>query len=187
MDKVSFELRTENRYILGPQNKKRCRKCEQVYDGIQKNFHIHKILKTGTTQYSSICKSCQSIRGKAHKDKLCETIETYVPYLLVHIKHRAKKDDIPFNLSLDHLVDIWNTQGGRCYYTNLYMDLLARTDKRNSPHRNFPSLDRKVPHLGYVDGNVAWTLYAVNRMKNDLSEHEFADFCLLVAGKYSHE
>lgn len=40
------------------------------------------------------------------------------------------------------------------------------------PTDNSPSLDRRIPELGYVPGNVAVISYRANRIKNDATLQE---------------
>jgi hypothetical protein len=65
------------------------------------------------------------------------------------------------------------------------MDLQAAPIGGKSPHINFPSVDKMVPSLGYVDGNVVWCLWGINRMKNNLSASEFVDFCNTVVEHFT--
>lgn len=69
----------------------------------------------------------------------------------------------------------WEAQQGMCFYTGDIMDFSAK--KKRYPHINFPSVDRKVPSLGYTKQNVVWCRYGVNRSKNDLTDLEFVEMC----------
>lgn len=180
MKNNDIKIRTENRYILHPRDQKRCTKCNIIYDGIREYFDIHKKKKDNTYQYSGKCKLClKKIREK--RAKLQKTdINLYCAKLVAQLKYRAKVVDVPFNLTKDDLVDAWNKQSNKCYYTNVMLDLTkANTDKK-SPHLDFPSVDRKNPADGYTKGNVVWCLWSVNRMKNNLTEQQFLDFCKVV-------
>jgi hypothetical protein len=172
-----FEIRTENRYTLHPQGKKRCTVCEMIYDNIIMNFDIHKKNKNGTTAYTGQCKHCmQKIRS--NRNTLYRTqIDLYVRRLLPAIRCRAKEEGLDFDLTKQDLVDIWNLQNGFCYYTNQKLDLQAAKEHKKAPHINFPSVDKLTPHLGYVRSNIVWCLYGVNRMKNNFSKDQFVQFC----------
>jgi len=179
-----LEIRTENRYTLHPQGKKRCTKCETVYDTIPDNFDIHHRKPNGECSYSGQCKSCLSqIRGNRF-DLYKTDVELYVKRLLPAVRCRAKEDELEFNLSAEYLAQLWRNQDGLCYYTGKPMNLQATTDDRRAPHVDFPSLDKLTPSAGYVEGNVVWTLYGVNRMKNNFTERQFIDFCKLVTERF---
>jgi hypothetical protein len=57
------------------------------------------------------------------------------------------------------------------------MNFMAKNENRKSPHRDFPSVDRKIPMHGYIKENVVLCRWEVNRMKNDLTTTEFMDIC----------
>jgi hypothetical protein len=42
------------------------------------------------------------------------------------------------------------------------------------------SLDQKDPAKGYVEGNVQWLAWCVNRAKGDLSNQDFFDMCAVI-------
>lgn len=180
MKNNDIKIRTENRYILHPHDQKRCTRCNTIYNGIREHFDIHKKKKDNTYQYSGKCKPCLK-KIRADRAKLQKTdIKLYCAKLLVQLKHRAKAGDLPFNLIKDDLIDAWNKQNNKCYYTDTILDLTKVTVDKISPHLDFPSIDRKNPSAGYTKGNIVWCLWAVNRMKNNLTEQQFLDFCKIV-------
>lgn len=75
-------------------------------------------------------------------------------------RSRAKAKGLPFNLSLDDF-----TIPERCPALGIEIALGGNTD-------NSPSLDRVVPSLGYVRGNVVVISNRANRIKNNASAHE---------------
>jgi dUTP pyrophosphatase len=93
------------------------------------------------------------------------------------IKHRSKKLDVPFNLSLEHLINLYNQQQGLCYYTGIPMQLIT-TDFKNKGQASLDvmSVDRQVPKLGYVDDNVVLCCNGVNKFKGNESTEDFMDF-----------
>jgi len=93
-----------------------------------------------------------------------------IKLMLDRIKTRAKKLDIPFNLTLDHLISIapdkcpvfntdfnWNTMNG-------------------TPVPTSPSLDKIDPEGGYVIGNVQWVSLLANAMKQNATPHQIKQF-----------
>lgn len=81
---------------------------------------------------------------------------------LSNIKTRAKANGLPFNLTMETLPPMPE----RCPALNIP---LARGGK-GSP--NGPELDRLVPALGYVVGNVQWISRRANCMKSDATLEE---------------
>lgn len=79
--------------------------------------------------------------------------------MLKDAKYRAKKQGLPFNLTEDD------------FEIPTHCPALGLTLRRR--HRDLsPSLDRLVPELGYVKGNVIVVSNRANRMKNDATVHE---------------
>lgn len=101
------------------------------------------------------------------------TGEGYRALWLNNIRRRAKKKGLPFDLTLEDLVfpDICPVLG---------IPLVARSGKFND---SSPSLDRVVPELGYVKGNVAVMSYRANRIKCHAS---LADMKAIVAYMERH-
>lgn len=125
------------------------------------------------------CKYCNGIRKKRDRQRrglLPEVkaqrarvmkkwwIDNPKSFLLIRARGRAKKiPGLPFSIEV---TDFEITS-----HCPLIGILLKRNDKMG-PSNNSPTLDRIVPALGYVKGNV-WVISAkANRMKNDASLEE---------------
>lgn len=74
-------------------------------------------------------------------------------------KRRAKKLGIPFDIEIS---DISIPEG--CPALGIKLE----SNKRHH-HDNSPTLDRVIPSLGYVKGNIAVISLRANRIKNDAS------------------
>lgn len=70
-------------------------------------------------------------------------------------KARAKKKGLPFNLTLDDL-----RVPACCPVLGIRLK-----SRRGAFHDRSPSIDRTVPELGYVKGNVTIMSYRANRIK----------------------
>lgn len=80
-----------------------------------------------------------------------------------------------FDIDLEFLFKLWETQDGICPYTGLKMDLPPTIDhKRRDPA--CASLDRIDPNKGYMKGNVQFVTQFVNFGKNSYSEEEVKFF-----------
>ena len=163
--------------VLRSQKRKRCTRCEVVYDDIAANFDIHHTTTAGSVSYTGQCKSCLFHIRSERIQRYKRDISLYCRRLLPAIRCRVKEENTNFNLTLEFLVDLWNKQSGLCYYTRDSMDLTAVTEDKKSPHLEFPSLDRLTPNEGYTQGNVVWCTWGVNRMKNNLSKDQLILFC----------
>jgi hypothetical protein len=93
------------------------------------------------------------------------------------IKYNANRRGIDFDVSIDHLDKIWEEQQGRCYYTDIELDITSRNNAT-------ASLDRRDSTQGYIEGNVIWVDKDVNYCKYTLTEERFLQ---LVEKIYLHK
>lgn len=86
-------------------------------------------------------------------------------YLLA-AKKRAREQGVPFDLEESDIVfpDVCPVLGIPVF--------LLRTDGPRKRTDNTPSLDRVIPSLGYVKGNVHVISWRANRLKNDATMDE---------------
>lgn len=99
-------------------------------------------------------------------DKRDTTRRGHLRYYLRDAKVRAKRKGLPFDLDLDHLDSI---AVERCpvFGTEFKFGLTGRGLQPDSP-----SLDRRVPALGYVKENVAFISHRANTIKHDATVEE---------------
>lgn len=82
--------------------------------------------------------------------------------MLRRVKHRAKHQSLPFDLTLPDIIIPTH-----CPILNIRLRVSA-----NKLTDNSPSLDRVIPSLGYVRGNVIVISMRANRIKSDASLEE---------------
>ena len=89
-------------------------------------------------------------------------------YLYWQVKGRALRGGLPFNLEPEDLVipDVCPVLG---------IPLFRNTGGKR-PTANSPSVDRIIPELGYVKGNIQVISQRANVMKNDASPDELRKF-----------
>lgn len=131
--------------------KKKCCICKKLKE--LEEFHKHPKMKLGRQPE---CKSCKYTRNLESKRR------NWAQYLLTRAKHRAKKKQLDFNLTLSDIVI-----PEKCPFFEVKFD-----DSRFSP-----SLDRIDPKLGYVVGNVQVISKLANHIKWDTSPGELRAFC----------
>lgn len=76
-------------------------------------------------------------------------------------KTRAKKYNVPFKITLQDLIDMFPTDN-LCPVLKKPFVWGTKSSKELSP-----SIDRMIPELGYVKGNIKFISYKANRIKND--------------------
>jgi hypothetical protein len=90
-----------------------------------------------------------------------QTPHQWCSHILVPIRNRALEKGVSCTITAQHLRDIW-PMDNRCPI--LKTTFLCGMEKGNPAG---PSVDRIVPSLGYVPGNVAIISYRANRIKID--------------------
>ena len=92
-----------------------------------------------------------------------------------HIKYGAIKRNLEFLISIEYAWELFLKQKGKCFYTNLDIELKTRNSGQMTA-----SLDRIDSSLGYVEGNVVWVHKHINIMKNEYNHEYFLSLCKLV-------
>lgn len=88
-------------------------------------------------------------------------------------KKRAQAKQLPYDIDIGYLLSIF-PEDGKCPALGIIL-VWGDADGRG----NSPSLDRIVPELGYVRGNVRWLSQLANQIKSDATTAEIcavADF-----------
>ena len=85
-------------------------------------------------------------------------------YLLAYAKLRSKQKNIPFDLTIDDIIipEVCPIMGTK----------FDRADKKTAP-----SIDRIVPELGYIKGNIQVISTLANQMKWNSTKEELIQFC----------
>jgi hypothetical protein len=95
---------------------------------------------------------------------------------LQNAKKRAVKRGLSFDLDKEYLLDIFERQDGKCYYSGIKMNIVKDDDL--SVHDPLKmSLDCVDPDKGYIKGNVVWSAYCVNTFKQKMSQTEMLRVC----------
>ena len=89
---------------------------------------------------------------EANLRKIISSENSYKKYLLRSAKQRASKQGIPFDITISDFKHIGDRQGGT--------------------YEDSPSIDKIIPELGYVRGNVWVVSNKANRIKNNATLEE---------------
>ena len=81
-------------------------------------------------------------------------------------QYRAKKSGVPFDLTEEYLESIWTG------YCPVFRQRMAQPRSGKRSDKTQPSLDRLIPHKGYVRGNVVWISNKANTIKSDATSSE---------------
>lgn len=143
---------TCDKIIIGRTDKKYCSgKCRSAANhGTKEDMHSAYLKK----------RESALIWAKKHKLKNREL------YMLKSAKERAKKKGIVFNITIEDIVIPF-----RCPLIGI------KLKKELGRENNTPTLDKIIPELGYVKGNVWVISWKANRIKSDLNKEEIISFC----------
>lgn len=133
--------------------------------------------------HKNICKKCHTQKQikkyhslgpeekKRKKAKQNEWIKNnYLYYRVTNTRCRAKASNIPFNITIEDVQEIWNKQEGKCYYTNEPMILGPSARKWQCV-----SIDRVDSNKGYERENIVLCRGIINLVKNELSIDELLE------------
>jgi hypothetical protein len=99
---------------------------------------------------------------------------------LSRVRARALETKKPFNLTLDHLLALYEEQSGKCKISGIPMRPYSRFNQgEDRARRNpwAPSVDRIDNAEGYVIGNVQLTCIIANIAKSDFGEEALLVMC----------
>lgn len=97
-----------------------------------------------------LCKSCMAAYQRSHNNTLKGHLRVLVRSAKANAKARLEKGRIDagvFDLDITHMFELWDKQGGLCYYSKIPMNF--------DRHEWSPSLERLDPEKGYTVSNVA--------------------------------
>ena len=128
-----------------------------------KKCHVQKQIK----KYHSLSPEEKRLK-KAKQNEWVKN--NYLHYRVTGSRARAKECGIPFNITVDDVQEVWEKQGGKCYYTDQPMILGP------SPRRwQCVSIDRVDSNRGYEKDNIVLCRGIVNLVKNELSVSELLE------------
>jgi hypothetical protein len=110
-------------------------------------------------------------RIKNWNDDQMRTKNGHIKNIFQARKSKAKKENIPFDVSLEYLISI---APDNCPVFNIPLSWTFRTGGKAEP--TSPSLDKIIPSLGYVKGNVQWLSLKANLMKQNATHEELNQF-----------
>jgi hypothetical protein len=93
----------------------------------------------------------------------------YLNRFLQNAKARAQRKNVAFDLDIDYL-QLIVTDACPIFKTQFLWQTSGLGKGHTEP--NSPSLDRIVPELGYVKGNMVFISHVANKIKSDATEKE---------------
>lgn len=144
-------------------------------------FYTTGKLVNGNPKYNSWCKDCTKEKMTSYhkrtwgKEKLhrvaflrTKSVKSYLTYLLGKAKRRRE-----CFVSIDDLLQKWESQNGKCALTGWDMTFILGKGKVSS---NI-SIDRINPSKDYTKENIQLVCACVNVAKMEMSQDNFIDMC----------
>jgi hypothetical protein len=122
-----------------------------------------------TLSYCRKCRTNQIIKNNK------SSLDSYLQNRIRSIKTRAKTNQLAFELDVEYLKQLYETQNGKCFYTDEKLELPIEEIK-NTKNRHTMSVDKLIPELGYTKGNVVLCTVRANFIKGDLSLTEIKEW-----------
>jgi len=98
--------------------------------------------------------------------------EVQIHKMFVDARDRAKEKQVPFSITREHLKSIATDE---CPIFKTPLEWGHSGLGKGKAKANGPQLDRIVPELGYVEGNVAFISHRANRIKDNGTMQEHYD------------
>ncbi len=159
--------------------------CDFCQQSFEKELRYHKRnIKRGNR--GSFCsQSCASkfriLKNPALPKNITpgRELDQFSPFRKYHYsaKARSKAKHIRFTLKLQHLLDQWNRQEGKCALSGITMTLPEKSGDSLNRSPFMASLDRIKPKLGYVPNNIQWVCLIGQFAKNEFDEEPLFQFC----------
>ena len=140
-----------------PSSYRVCLTCKRILYYTQYRAHNTKYKSHGwpdpeSKRRLSRCKKCEGDHQKNKRD------ERPAKRLFLLAKRRAKRDRIPFDITIDYIESIW-PKNNRC-------PVSGRVFKSGINNKwDLPTLDKVVRKKGYVKGNLAIVSFSINTLK----------------------
>tara|TARA_Y100000389_G_C17428472_1_gene501054 strand:+ start:959 stop:1798 length:840 start_codon:yes stop_codon:yes gene_type:complete len=115
--------------------------------------------------------------------------EPFWEYRLPFLASRTKKNNIPFNLTVENMTTLTYRQRFCCYYTKfLLVSYFGSGDKKKkdiAQRMHTLSIDRIDPSKGYLINNVVLVSDFVNTVKLNLNNQEFLTLIYFIINKFA--
>lgn len=150
---------------LLPKNQRLCLECKVKFQSKR--------------SYGFKCRDCflkRRIESRIAEDVLLneeELLDKWIRRATNTVVHRSLNSDLTYKF----MIELWNNQHGKCFYSNLKMIPSKYGDGR-SPFS--PSVDRIDSSKDYTKDNVVWCIWACNAGKNDMNKEQYIEICRAV-------
>lgn len=122
------------------------------------------------------CIICHSKIGLENKRKRVQSIEGSLKELLRRTKAFCKLKNIFFDLDIEFLIQLFNSQNGKCALSGMPLE-----SSNNNYNYYAVSIDRIISGKSYSKDNVRLVCWVVNQMRNDMEVEELVKWCSFIS------
>ena len=144
------------------EGKRKCPVCKEI-----------KLLQDWYPNNLSRCKICDKIKRQKHYQKVAtkhvSSVENFLKYKLGNC---SQKKNVLITITHKDLIDQYNLQNGKCFYSGRPLAIEMRTKSLDSL-----SIDRVDSSKGYTPDNIVLCCSIINIMKLDTPTNEFIKIC----------
>jgi HNH endonuclease len=143
-----------------------CTKCKKSFPYTGEYFYTCRHVSS-TVPYQPRCISCAREKSRIGRAKY------WYNALWVESRNGAKhrRKHLEFSISKQDILDLWDKQGGKCYWYGIPM-----IPSSISKYPFKPSLDRLDENRGYTKDNIVLCCLAANFGRNSNSKQEYEEF-----------
>jgi hypothetical protein len=139
-------------------------KCEcECKCGTKRMIYVPSLLHGNTTR----CKKCCYIDRKGTRPIVGEIKWSWWK----NIENAAVARGLEFSVSREYAWKLFVNQDRKCRLSNVEIGFEKPTTA---------SLDRIDSTRGYIEGNIQWLHKSINKMKSNLRQDDFVNFCRLI-------
>lgn len=182
--KICKECERENRRTIEwKDGKLLCHKCKEFKE---ENEFVQNNQNNVLRNYrKNVCRKCDSER-QANLDRNLQDdkkLERCLRFRFLGARDRAKKHNVPFDLDLNFVINLWHKQNGLCAISKIPMTFELRMGRVPTN----VSIDRINGALGYTKENIQLVCMACNQIKSDLTEDQMYIFCKNIVECYEQK
>jgi len=115
----------------------------------------------------------------SEEDFIKSSMNEFLRRVRNRIKAKSEKNG-ESNLTIDHLVEVWNKQKGCCAYTGVKLVLPSYKNYKLVNYNYKASLDRIDSSKTYTIGNIQFVSYTMNNLKSNMDDEDLKEFFTII-------
>lgn len=144
----------------------KCSKCCEIKH--LSEFKMQRVDK----KYEYRLTYCNTCRKQQQNENLRSSPEKFLKDRYNRLKRKCLKNRTILTITFEELYDQYVSQKGRCFYTDEIMNVTVPSGLR----KDCLSIDKVIPQLGYIKGNVVLCIWRINSIKSDATLEEMKEW-----------